>query len=37
MNDDIKKMIADELKSWNDNLDKIEELEKKRRDRIKEY
>lgn len=37
MNDEIKKMIADELKSWNENLDKIEELEKKRRDRIKEY
>lgn len=37
MNEEFKNMIASELKSWNDNLDKIEELEKKRADRIKEY
>ena len=37
INDEFKKMLADEIKSWNDNLDKIEELEDKRLQRIKEF
>lgn len=37
LNDDIKSMIVDEVKSWNEDLDAIETIQKKKLDRQKEF
>ncbi len=37
LNDSIKTMIVDEIKSWNEDLDAIDDLQKKKLDRQKEF
>ena len=37
LNDSIKTMIVDEVKSWNEDLDAIDDLQKKKLDRQKEF